>query len=93
MTLPATQYDLLRLYAAAGPSESTIYKTPRPPGTQEGDPMYDSWVEEQSEMFRASVALYARGLVAVVSPANGERPDIVEVTDRGRTLLAQIAAT
>lgn len=91
MTLNAVQYDLLRMYAAAGPAEVAIFETPPPPGAREDDPLYESWAAEQCRMYEAAVSLYARGLLAVVSPATGKRTDIVEVTDRGRTLLAQAA--
>lgn len=54
----------------------------------EDDPVRLAWYEEQFTLFRASVSLWQRNLVRVVHPANGERPDLVEVTDEGRAALA-----
>lgn len=51
-------------------------------------PVRVAWVEEQFDLFRASVTLWQRELVTVVHPANGERPDLVEATVQGHAALA-----
>ncbi|MGY3056770.1 hypothetical protein ACVWZD_001015 [Streptomyces sp. TE3672] len=39
-------------------------------------------------LYRASVTLWQSDLVHVVHPANGERPDLVELTEAVRAVLA-----
>ncbi|MCY0930914.1 hypothetical protein OTB20_32925 [Streptomyces sp. H27-H1] len=52
------------------------------------DPVRIAWTDEQFALYGASVSLWQKNLVRVVHPANGERPDLVEATDEGRTALA-----
>ncbi|MCY0922844.1 MULTISPECIES: hypothetical protein [unclassified Streptomyces] len=54
----------------------------------EDDPVRVAWADEQFALYGASVSLWQKNLVRVVHPANGERPDLVEATDEGRTALA-----
>ncbi|MFI5867229.1 hypothetical protein [Streptomyces sp. NPDC051546] len=54
----------------------------------EDDPVRLAWTEEQMALYGASVALWQKNLVRVIHPANGEWPDLVQVTDEGRTALA-----
>ncbi|MFB7225361.1 hypothetical protein [Streptomyces sp. NPDC056227] len=44
-------------------------------------------VELQMRLYQASITLWKNDLVYVVHPANGVRPDLVEVTDAGRAAL------
>ncbi|MFB8401301.1 hypothetical protein [Streptomyces sp. NPDC055912] len=53
----------------------------------EDDPVRVAWADEQGALYGASVSLWRKNLVRVVHPANGERPDLVEATDEGRTAL------
>ncbi|MET9483280.1 hypothetical protein [Streptomyces sp. NPDC006638] len=54
----------------------------------EEDPDRLAWTGLQMGLYRASITLWENDLVQVVHPANGERPDLVEVTDSGRAALA-----
>ncbi|MFF2641708.1 hypothetical protein ACFVUB_17865 [Streptomyces niveus] len=54
----------------------------------EDDPARVTWTELQMSLYRASLKLWESGLVQVVHPANGERPDLVSVTDAGHSELA-----
>jgi hypothetical protein len=61
---------------------------PRPEiDSSDEDPVRLAWYEEQMGLYGASVELWKKELVRVVHPANGERPDLVEATDAGRSLL------
>ncbi|MBJ7903814.1 hypothetical protein IF655_10950 [Streptomyces sp. DSM 110735] len=51
------------------------------------DPAREAWTELQLRLYGASLDLHEAGLVEVVHPANGERPDLVAVTEAGRALL------
>ncbi|WP_372412247.1 hypothetical protein [Streptomyces luteireticuli] len=53
----------------------------------EDDHRREAWVHKQFGLYRAVVRLHELGLVRVVHPANGERPDLVEATQEGRTTL------
>lgn len=48
---------------------------------------YAQWAERQLGLYRDSLTLWQEGLVRVVHPANGERPDLVVATDEGRAAL------
>lgn len=57
------------------------------PSAPEDDPAREAWADLQLGLYQASVDLWQGGLVTVVHPANGERPDLVSVTDAGRAAL------
>lgn len=61
---------------------------PAPDNADESQPGYEAWAESQLKLYGDSVALWQQGLVRIVHPANGERPDLVIATDKGRTALA-----
>lgn len=85
------QRSLLKTYSAAGePVSVRVFETPPPARTAEGDPRYDAWCADQLARGQASVDLYARGLITVVVPAADGIPDVIEVSDKGRTALAEI---
>jgi hypothetical protein len=48
---------------------------------------YAEWAERQLGLYRDSLTLWQQGLVRVVHPADGERPDLVVATDEGRVNL------
>jgi hypothetical protein len=62
---------------------------PAPPGMNEEHPGQEAWLNRQLRMYETSVRLYQKNLVCVVHPADGSRPDLVEVTDDGLTALGQ----
>ncbi|NJA56676.1 hypothetical protein HC023_10045 [Streptomyces sp. NEAU-H3] len=63
-------------------------QTPRPAlDSPDDDPVRVAWVEETFALYGASVELWKQDLVRVVHPANGERPDLVEITQAGRARL------
>lgn len=94
MTLSPDERRLLELIAQAPEpvAMSDFFHTIHPPtfpqGAPEEDPARVSWMQLQLDLYRASGNLWQGGLVEVVHPANGERPDLVTVTDAGRTALA-----
>lgn len=61
---------------------------PPVPGMTEDSPEQEAWTMKQIDLFGAGIDLWEKGLVTVVHPANGERPDLVEATPEGRTALA-----
>ena len=94
MTLSTDERRLLELVAAAPEpvAMSTFFHDLCPPtfpaSAPEDDPAREAWAETQMGLYRASLNLWQEGLVEVVHPANGERPDLVTVTDAGRAALA-----
>lgn len=60
---------------------------PAGPDTWEGGARHDEWTRRHFELTRASIRLWQRELVRVIHPANGYRPDLVEVTAQGRAAL------
>ncbi|WP_373685585.1 hypothetical protein [Streptomyces lunaelactis] len=69
---------------------SDLFRTIHPPapGLDEHHPDYEAWTELQLGLYGASINLHTNGFVRIVSPANGERADLVETTDAGRAALA-----
>ncbi|MEU6925552.1 hypothetical protein [Streptomyces sp. NPDC046631] len=94
MTLNQDERELLRLIAATGKpvAMSDFFHAMYPPNFDRNvpadDPDREAWVELQMGLYRASVTLWQSDLVRVVHPANGERPDLVELTEAGRAVLA-----
>lgn len=94
MTLNPDERRLLELIAEAPEpvAMSDFFHTIHPPTFPQGapaeDPAREAWMQLQLDLYRASGNLWQGGLVEVVHPANGERPDLVQVTDTGRTALA-----
>ncbi|MFF8867821.1 hypothetical protein ACF08B_37915 [Streptomyces sp. NPDC015139] len=62
--------------------------SPPAPGMNEHHPGHEEWLLRQIEWHRASLHLWQQGLVRVVVPANGERGDMVELTEAGIIALA-----
>ncbi|OSZ56180.1 hypothetical protein OQI_34405 [Streptomyces pharetrae CZA14] len=54
----------------------------------EDDPEREAWRERQMSLYGAQIELHDAGLVEIVHPANGERPDLVTATEAGRAALA-----
>lgn len=96
MTLNADERRLLELIAQASEpvAASDFFHEIHPPtfdpGAPDDDPAREAWNEQQIGLFRASVTLWQGGLVRVVHPANGERPDLASVTDAGRAALTHL---
>lgn len=93
MTLTDDARRLLRLIAdSPGPvAASDFFHQVVPPlsgGLEDGLPEQEAWAARRIGLYEAYVTLWRRGLVRVVHPANGRRPDLVEVTDAGRNVLA-----
>lgn len=64
-----------------------IYPPTFDPSVPDDDPDREEWVNLQLGLYRASIDLWKADFVVVVHPANGERPDLVSVTDAGRAAL------
>ncbi|MFE6023087.1 hypothetical protein ACFQ6O_42425 [Streptomyces sp. NPDC056441] len=94
MTLNADEYELLRLIAQSPEpvAASDFFHTMHPANFErsaaEEDPRRVAWQEKQFGLYKATIDLHDDGLIRIVHPANGERPDLVEATDEGRTALA-----
>ncbi|MEU5109669.1 hypothetical protein AB0H07_46805 [Streptomyces sp. NPDC021354] len=94
MTLSRDERHLLELITQATEpvAMSDFFHTIHPPtfeaSAPEGDPAREAWTKHQLSLYRASANLWEGGLVEVVHPANGERPDLVSVTEAGRNALA-----
>ncbi|MFD8609574.1 hypothetical protein [Streptomyces sp. NPDC059631] len=94
MTLADDERELLRRIAEAGspvePSDyfHSIHPPAFPASAAEDDPRREEWVETQMNLYRACIRLHELSLVEVVHPADGERGDLVVVTDAGRAALA-----
>lgn len=94
MTLSQDEYELLRRITEVGKPIAMsdffheMYPPNFPPSAPEEDPDRVVWQEHQLGLYGASVKLWQSGLVQVVHPANGERPDLVEPTEAGRSALA-----
>lgn len=94
MTLSQDERALLELISQATEpvAMSDFFHTIHPPtfpsSAPEDDPTREAWTELQLGLYRASANLWQGGLVEVVHPANGERADLVSVTEAGRAALA-----
>ncbi|MFD4393775.1 hypothetical protein [Kitasatospora sp. NPDC058478] len=92
MPLSDDEKALLSLVAeATAPvAMSEFFETINPPapGLNEHHPDHPAWTERQIALYGASVQLWQQGLVRVVTPADGSRPDLVEATDTGHAVLA-----
>ncbi|MGW7673865.1 hypothetical protein ACWGJX_43420 [Streptomyces sp. NPDC054775] len=62
---------------------------PSPTGVDGNLPDHKAWAEGQLDLYRDSLTLWQQELVRVVHPADGERPDLVITTDKGRAVLAE----
>ncbi|MFD5065441.1 hypothetical protein [Streptomyces sp. NPDC058394] len=93
MTLSSEELELLRMISETETpvAMSDFFHIIHPPNfdksVPEDDPDRAAWVELQMGLHRASITLWKNDLVHVVHPANGERPDLVEVTEAGRAAL------
>ncbi|MEU2027129.1 hypothetical protein ABZ565_34135 [Streptomyces sp. NPDC016469] len=45
-----------------------------------------AWQEKRFGLYKAMIDLHDGGLIRIVHPANGERPDLMEATETGATL-------
>ncbi|MDK0525099.1 hypothetical protein [Streptomyces sp. ML-6] len=94
MTLNQDERELLRRIAEADKpvAMSDFFHVMYPPNFDasvgEEHPDRVVWRDHQFDLYGASIKLWQNDLVRVVHPANGERPDLVEVTDAGRAALA-----
>lgn len=94
MTLSADARSILEHVAQATEpvAMSSFFHTIHPPtfdrNAPEDDPEREEWRERQFGLYGASIELHDAGLVEIVHPANGERPDLVTVTAAGRAALA-----
>lgn len=92
MTLSNDERELLRLVEqSTNPGAMSdffqVIHPPTPGGLDDDHPDREAWTERQLALYGASISLHAKGLVRIVSPANGERPDLVESTAEGRAAL------
>ncbi|MFF3547082.1 hypothetical protein ACFYXD_35255 [Streptomyces platensis] len=94
MDLSREEYELLRLISQAPEpvAMSSLFddvnSNPKPDiHAPEDDLVRVAWMEGQLALYGASLGIWEKGLVRVVHPANGERPDLVEATDAGRAAL------
>lgn len=94
MTLNADARELLRLIAESPEPvvASSFFHTIHPPNfpknVSEDDPAREAWVEKQIGLYGEMLALHEAGLLRIVHPSNGERPDLVEATAAGHAALA-----
>ncbi|MFF3343253.1 hypothetical protein [Streptomyces flavidovirens] len=93
MTLSEDHRELLRLINEAGKpvAMSDFFHGIHPPDVDrdlpEDHPVREAWREKQINLYGTALELEAGGLVTVVHPADGERPDLVEPTAAGRAAL------
>ncbi|MEU5431437.1 hypothetical protein AB0H73_38345 [Streptomyces olivoreticuli] len=93
MSLSDDEYALLlRVLEAGRPvAMSDFFHDIHPPDfpvdAAEDDRGREAWMQRQLGLFKAQVRLHELGLVRVVHPANGARPDLVEATQEGCTAL------
>ncbi|MER7491284.1 hypothetical protein ABT033_01280 [Streptomyces pharetrae] len=94
MTLSADARSILEHVARASEpvAMSDFFHTIHPPmfdnSVPEDDPEREAWRERQMSLYGAQIELHDAGLVEIVHPANGERPDLVTATEAGRAALA-----
>lgn len=90
MTLSTDERRLLELIAAATEpvAMSSFYKTIHEPDFDREAPDDDPALKYLA-LSEASVSLWQSGLVEVVHPANGVRPDLVVATGAGRAALTR----
>ena len=94
MPLSPRQQDVLRAIAwspipvAVSDLLPDLMTSPPPaPDAPEEDPVRRAWEEERSLLYQAALGLFARGLMCVVHPSNGERQDLVAATPKGHAAL------
>jgi hypothetical protein len=93
MTLNADEHELLRLIAqspepvAASDFFHTIHPANFERSAGEEDPRRVAWQEKQFGLYKAMIDLHDGGLIRIVHPANGERPDLMEATEAGHAAL------
>jgi hypothetical protein len=93
MTLNADEHALLRLIAqspepvAASDFFHTIHPANFERSAAEEDPRRVAWQEKQFGLYKAMIDLHDAGLIRIVHPANGERPDLMEATEAGHAAL------
>ncbi|MFI7016858.1 hypothetical protein [Streptomyces sp. NPDC050164] len=84
--------DLLQLIAQSpkpvAMSDYFPVLNPAEPGMDENHPGHEAWAERQMAWYGVSAELWKKGLVHVVTSADGSHPDLVEPTDAGRAALA-----
>ena len=94
MTLSSDERELLkRISQASEPVAMSSFfvdlnHVDLDPQVPDDAPERAAWQERQFDLYGASIRLWQNELVRVVHPANGERPDLVTVTDAGRAALS-----
>ncbi|MFJ4468544.1 N-6 DNA methylase [Streptomyces sp. NPDC089424] len=93
-TLNADERELLRLIAQSPKpvAASTFFDTINPADFERSaaaeDPRRVAWQEKQFGLYQAVLDLHDGGLIRIVHPANGVRPDLMEATEAGYDALA-----
>ncbi|WP_254407410.1 class I SAM-dependent DNA methyltransferase [Streptomyces sp. GMY02] len=93
-TLIGDERELLRLIAQSPEpvAASTFFDAINPPDFErsaaEEDPRRVAWQEKQFGLYQAVLDLHDGGLIRIVHPANGARPDLMEATEAGYDALA-----
>ena len=68
-------------------SDHFVLLNPSPPGLSEDHPEHPAWTERQLALHAASAEIAKQDLVYVVTPADGEHPDLVDLTPAGLAVL------
>lgn len=71
-------------------SDHFVLLNPSPHGFGEHHPEHPAWTERQLAYYAASVEVMERGLVYVVTPADGSRPDLVDLTPAGLAVVLRL---
>ena len=61
----------------------TIHPPTFPDSAPEDDPRREEWAEKQIGLYGAMLRLHDLNLIRVAVPADGENPDLMEVTTQG----------
>ena len=71
---------------------SSFFHTIHPPtfdaSAPEDDPARETWSERQIGLYGAMLRLHELNLIRAVVPADGENPDLMEVTTQGADALS-----
>lgn len=71
-------------------SDHFVLLNPIPPDFSEDHPEHPAWTERQLALFAASAEIAEQDLVYVVTPADGEHPDLVDLTPAGLAVLLRL---
>lgn len=84
---------LLELIAQAGEpvAPSSFFHTIHPPAfdrnVPDDDPQREAWAELQIGLYSSYIRLHNLGLIRITVPADGENPDLVQVTPEGQAAI------